>query len=42
MVTQLPVRFDTATGPGQFGGLLVEIDPDTGQCQDIHRLFWRE
>jgi hypothetical protein len=39
---QMPVRFDTAQGPGQFGALKVAIDPNTGQAQQIERLFFRE
>ncbi len=40
--TQLPVRFDTAQGRGQFGALMVDIDPDKGTATRIERFFIRE
>ncbi len=39
MRTQLPGRFETAVGVGQFGALLVEIDDATGKAQTIRRIF---
>jgi hypothetical protein len=42
MKTQMPVRFDTAHGHGQFGALLVDLDPDTGRCVGLERIFIRE
>ncbi|MHB1952802.1 MAG: TIGR00282 family metallophosphoesterase [Sulfobacillus sp.] len=39
---QMPVRFDTAQGPGQFGALLVDVDTATGQATAIERIFLRE
>lgn len=39
--TQLPVRFDTATGAGQFGALLVDVDAD-GRAQAVERMLIRE
>jgi hypothetical protein len=39
--TQLPVRFDTATGAGQFGALLVDLDDD-GRATSVERLLIRE
>lgn len=39
--TQMPVRFDTAQGLGQFGALLVDIDEDTGRSTGVQRfLIW--
>lgn len=40
--TQMPVRFDTAQGIGQFGALLVDIDGPTGRATQIERFFIRE
>lgn len=40
--TQLPVRFDTAQGPGQLGALLVVIDPEMGKSVAVERIFIRE
>ncbi|AUW93765.1 TIGR00282 family metallophosphoesterase [Sulfobacillus sp. hq2] len=42
MRTQMPVRFETATGPGQFGGLVVDVDPTNGKALSLHRIFYRE
>jgi metallophosphoesterase (TIGR00282 family) len=42
MKTQMPVRFDTAQGHGQFGALLVDLDPDSGRCVGLERIFIRE
>ena len=39
--TQLPVRFETATGAGQFGALLVDLDDD-GRATSVERLLIRE
>lgn len=40
--TQMPVRFDTAQGPGQFGALLVDIDDQSGKATAIERMLVRE
>ncbi|MCL4494422.1 MAG: TIGR00282 family metallophosphoesterase [Firmicutes bacterium] len=40
--TQMPVRFETAGGPGQFGGLIVDIDEATGRCRELKRVFYTE
>ncbi|WP_053958798.1 TIGR00282 family metallophosphoesterase [Sulfobacillus thermosulfidooxidans] len=40
--TQMPVRFDTATGAGQFGGLIVDIDEHSGRAREVKRIFYRE
>lgn len=40
--TQMPVRFETANGPGQFGGLIVDVDELTGQSRQVTRVFYRE
>ena len=42
LTTQMPVRFDTATGRGQFGALLVDIDHHRGQAIAVQRFFVRE
>ncbi|MCY0881819.1 MAG: TIGR00282 family metallophosphoesterase [Firmicutes bacterium] len=39
---QMPVRFETAVGIGQFGGLIAEIDETTGHCMQVQRIFARE
>lgn len=40
--TQMPVRFETAVGAGQFGALLVDIDPASGRSLAMERIFIRE
>ena len=40
--TQMPVRFETAGGPGQFGGLIVDIDEASGRCRELKRIFYME
>ncbi len=42
MRTQMPVRFETAMGAGQFGGLLVEVDSASGKTIALTRIFYRE
>ena len=42
MRTQMPIRFDTAQGTGQFGALVVDIDPGNGHAVSIERIFIRE
>ncbi|CAB1128870.1 2'3' and 3'5' cyclic nucleotide monophosphates phosphodiesterase involved in biofilm formation [Candidatus Hydrogenisulfobacillus filiaventi] len=43
LTTQLPVRFETAGGPGVFSGLLVDINPADGRAYHIERLLrWEE
>jgi len=37
-LTQLPKRFDVASGPYQFNACLVTIDPDTGKARAIERI----
>ncbi|PSR23815.1 MAG: TIGR00282 family metallophosphoesterase [Sulfobacillus acidophilus] len=39
---QMPVRFDTAHGAGQFGALRVDIDVHSGLSTAIERIFIRE
>ena len=34
-ITKLPERFNEATGPGQFNGVLLEIDSKTGKAKSI-------
>ncbi len=40
--SQMPVRFDTAQGAGQFGALVVEVDDMTGHAVTVDRIFIRE
>ncbi len=42
MRTQMPVRFETAAGAGQFGGLITEIDEVSGKATALTRIFYRE
>ncbi|NMP20820.1 TIGR00282 family metallophosphoesterase [Sulfobacillus harzensis] len=42
MLTQRPVRFETAVGRGQFGALLIDIDDGTGKALAIKRFLIRE
>lgn len=42
LLTQMPVRFDTAQGAGQFGALLVDIDHASGRATQVSRIFIRE
>lgn len=37
-VTQIPERFEVATGPFQFNGAVIEIDEDTGEAKSIERI----
>ncbi len=37
--TQLPTRFDVATGDVRIGGVLVEADPTTGKAVSIERVM---
>lgn len=37
--TQLPTRFDVATGDVRIGGVLVEANPDTGKAVSIERVM---
>ncbi|MDI6792822.1 MAG: TIGR00282 family metallophosphoesterase [bacterium] len=37
-LTQLPLRLETAKGPGQFCGAIVEIDESTGKAEAIKRV----
>jgi hypothetical protein len=37
-LTGLPERFETAKGPAQFQGAVVEIDPGSGQALGIQRI----
>jgi metallophosphoesterase (TIGR00282 family) len=37
-LTQLPTRFETATGDVRLNGVVIEVDENTGQAQAIHRL----
>ncbi|MEW8958482.1 2',3'-cyclic-nucleotide 2'-phosphodiesterase [Moorella humiferrea] len=37
-ITQMPVRFEVATGPVQLEAVLIDINPDTGRAEAIQRL----
>lgn len=38
---QTPIRFEMAKGPGQFNGIIIEIDPENGLATAVHRLQMR-
>lgn len=40
--TGMPQKFDVAYGKGQFNACIFDIDPETGKCTDIERIFIRE
>jgi len=35
-LTQMPARFEVASGPWRFDAVLLEIDPDSGRCVSIN------
>ncbi|MDT7043328.1 TIGR00282 family metallophosphoesterase [Candidatus Nitronereus thalassa] len=37
-LTQMPRRFEVATGPGMLQAALIEFDPNTGKAVDIRRV----
>lgn len=37
-LSQLPVRFEVASGPYQLNGVVIDIDEDTGEATDISRV----
>jgi metallophosphoesterase (TIGR00282 family) len=37
-VTQLPQRFEAATGPGMLNGVLMDVDEETGVARSIERV----
>ena len=37
-LTKLPVRFETAGGPGQLNGVVIETSSNNGHAKSIHRL----
>lgn len=41
-LTQMPVGFVTATGPRQFNGLIVAVDPHEGRAAAIRRIAFRD
>jgi metallophosphoesterase (TIGR00282 family) len=41
-ITQIPKRLETAAGPGQLSGVIVDVDRQTGQARSIQRLLIRE
>lgn len=42
MLTQRPVRFETAVGRGQFGALVIDINPHSGRAESVKRFLIRE
>ncbi len=42
MLSQRPVRFETAVGRGQFGALVIDISPATGRAERVKRFLIRE
>jgi metallophosphoesterase (TIGR00282 family) len=41
-VTQIPKRLETASGPGQLSGAMVEVNHQTGQARSVRRILIRE
>lgn len=41
-LTQMPVRFEVARGPGQFDAVLVDVERETGRALAIRRIHERE
>lgn len=37
-LTQMPVRFETASGPVQLNGVIIDIDSKTGEATNINRV----
>ena len=37
-VTQLPQRFEAASGPGTLNAVLIDIDEETGAARGIERV----
>lgn len=42
LTTQMPTRFETAVGLGQFGAVVVEVDEAKGQATRIDRFLYYE
>jgi calcineurin-like phosphoesterase len=42
LTTQMPTRFETEVGPGQFGAVVVEVDATSGRATSIDRLLYYE
>lgn len=40
-LTQMPVSFSTAQGPRQFNGVIIEIDPGSGEARGIKTVSFR-
>lgn len=38
-LTNLPVRFEVASGPEQLSAVLIEVDPKTGKAKKIERIL---
>ncbi len=37
-LTQIPWKYDVAPGEVELGGVVIEVDPETGRSQDIERI----
>lgn len=42
LTTQMPTRFETAVGLGQFGAMVVEVDETAGRATSVERLLYYE
>ena len=41
-LSNLPRRMEAAAGPGQFNGVLIDVDAGSGKARAIERLAFRE
>jgi metallophosphoesterase (TIGR00282 family) len=41
-ITQIPMRLEPASGPGQLSGVMVEVDQKTGRALSIQRILIQE
>jgi calcineurin-like phosphoesterase len=37
-LTHMPVKFEVASGPSVVQGVLIDVDPDSGQAQAMRRV----
>lgn len=38
-LSQMPVKFEVASGPVLFSGVVLELDDETGMCRSIRRVY---
>ncbi len=38
-LNQMPTRFEVASGPQKFCGVVITVDEDTGRCEEIRRIY---